>query len=71
MYSALILCCRTIQTAVLIETLVALGAEVSWSSCVRAQASGLHMGTNFFSLYRTFSLPRTTLLPRSCLHYYP
>jgi hypothetical protein len=25
---------RTIQTAVLIETLVALGAQVSWSSCV-------------------------------------
>lgn len=25
---------RTIQTAVLIETLVALGAEVTWSSCV-------------------------------------
>ncbi len=26
--------CRTIQTAVLIETLTALGAEVTWSSCV-------------------------------------
>lgn len=26
---------RTIQTAVLIETLTALGAEVTWSSCVR------------------------------------
>ena len=25
---------RTIQTAVLIETLTALGAEVTWSSCV-------------------------------------
>ena len=25
----------TIQTAVLIETLTALGAEVTWSSCVR------------------------------------
>jgi hypothetical protein len=25
---------RTIQTAVLIETLAALGAEVTWSSCV-------------------------------------
>ena len=25
----------TIQTAVLIETLVVLGAEVTWSSCVR------------------------------------
>lgn len=24
---------RTIQTAVLIETLTALGAEVTWSSC--------------------------------------
>jgi adenosylhomocysteinase len=27
---------RTIQTAVLIETLTALGAEVTWSSCVRS-----------------------------------
>jgi adenosylhomocysteinase len=25
--------CRTIQTAVLIETLTALGAQVTWSSC--------------------------------------
>ncbi len=29
---------RTIQTAVLIETLVALGAEVTWSSCVRCSS---------------------------------
>jgi adenosylhomocysteinase len=26
-------CLLTIQTAVLIETLIALGAEVTWSSC--------------------------------------
>ena len=29
----LALTCRTIQTAVLIETLTALGAQVTWSSC--------------------------------------
>lgn len=29
---------RTIQTAVLIETLTALGAEVTWSSCVSSCA---------------------------------
>ncbi len=37
-------CCetRTIQTAVLIETLIALGAEVTWSSCVRLPSDALN-----------------------------
>jgi len=30
---------RTVETVVLIETLIALGAEVTWSSCVRSLSS--------------------------------
>jgi hypothetical protein len=44
---------RTIQTAVLIETLVALGAQVSWSSCVclmrHQQGPLLILAQNIFS----------------------
>lgn len=45
----------TIQTAVLIETLIALGAEVKWSSC------------NIF-LRRTRLLPQLLLQVLECMH---
>ena len=48
---ALTISVRTIQTAVLIETLVALGAEVSWSSCVRLKANVLHNGTEVEGIF--------------------
>jgi len=53
---------RTIQTAVLIETLVALGAQVTWSSCVWFDA----LSANRFYSYslRTFSLLKTMQQPR-------
>lgn len=47
--------CRTVQTAVLIETLTALGAEVTWSSKIRLRESTelrltiLFSGCNIFS----------------------
>ena len=46
-------CFRTIQTAVLIETLTALGAEVTWSSCVGSP--GVLWVFPVDILFRTFS----------------
>lgn len=40
----ILILCRTIQTAVLIETLTALGAQVTWSSCVRIEVYGIITG---------------------------
>ena len=51
---------RTIQTAVLIETLTALGAEVTWSSCVKCLK---HI---FFSPKLMHCVPEYFLYSRSC-----
>lgn len=57
-------CFRTIQTAVLIETLTVLGAEVTWSSCVSFLAVSWMFVPDVF--FRTSSPPRIMLLPREC-----
>ena len=50
----------TIQTAVLIETLTALGAEVTWSSCVRLFPPSLSLAVKRVSdlLLEYFLYPR-------------
>lgn len=57
---------RTIQTAVLIETLTALGAEVTWSSCVSSCVVAVIPCHNLILLPipRTSSPRKTTPLPR-------
>ena len=60
---------RTIQTAVLIETLTALGAEVTWSSCVwfKTIFDTLVRYLIYFSIYfRISSRPRIMPLLREC-----
>lgn len=58
---------RTIQTAVLIETLVVLGAEVTWSSCVSISRPDCIQSTDVF--FRTSSPPRITLPQRGCTRF--
>ena len=48
----------TIQTAVLMETLVALGAEIRWSSCNIFLYTGSCSGCNGFCRYTGFCLER-------------
>ena len=62
---------RTIQTAVLIETLTALGAEVTWSSCVRIRipVSSMTNVLTFPRSFRTFSPLRIMLLLRKLLFF--
>lgn len=61
---------RTIQTAVLIETLTTLGAEVTWSSCVRTR-DNLLLEAACFNLVHTrlgftFRLLEHLLHPGPC-----
>ena len=57
---------RTIQTAVLIETLTALGAEVTWSSCVMFESHHFKLIADaIFS--RTFFLPKIMLQLRKSI----
>jgi hypothetical protein len=62
---------RTIQTAVLIETLVALGAQVSWSSCVclmrHQQNSLLILVQNIFSTQDHAAAAYVDNSPMSCI----
>ena len=53
---------RTIQTAVLIETLTALGAEVTWSSCVGSLCISWMFAPD--ALFRTSFPPRIMPLLR-------
>jgi S-adenosyl-L-homocysteine hydrolase len=52
---------RTIQTAVLIETLTALGAEVTWSSCVRPSTEIVDLLPTYIIITEYLLYPR----PRS------
>jgi hypothetical protein len=66
--SCLIWIFRTIQTAVLIETLAALGAEVTWSSCV-CHVPSLPLCTFMKAiLSRIFFRPRIMPPRRTCQH---
>jgi len=58
----------TIQTAVLIETLTALGAEVTWSSCnifsTQDHAAAAIAASGVPVYVRTLSRPEAKLMPQ-------